>query len=142
MATRKTSKKAAKKSSKAVKKSAKKSTKKAAKKSSKRTATKSKKPTSNKKTVKVENVQTLNVSQLNVDKSYSSGMSIAGLILNAFFWPGLGTIINGDTQKGIIQMVLTLVSLPLMIIIVGIPLLIGTWIWALVTSIEQIRNSN
>lgn len=125
MATRKTAKKTTKKSSKTAKKATKKSS----------------KTTKRAKTVKVENVQTLNVSNLNVDKTYNSGLAIAGLILNAFFWPGLGTTINGDTQKGIIQMILTLVSLPLMIILVGIPLLIGTWIWSLITSIEQIRNS-
>lgn len=67
--------------------------------------------------------------------------AIVGLILNVLIWPGLGTIVGGETGKGVTQMVLILISLPLMFVIIGVPLLIGVWIWALVSSIGQINRS-
>lgn len=73
--------------------------------------------------------------------STSKVMAIIGLIVNLFIWPGLGTLIGGNTGTGVIQMVLALISIPLIFILIGIPLLIGVWIWALVSSIQQINKS-
>lgn len=58
---------------------------------------------------------------------------------NTFFWPGLGTLISGRTKIGIIQMVLGVISVPLMLILIGFPLLFGVWIWALVSSIKILK---
>ena len=66
-------------------------------------------------------------------------LAIIGLILNIFIWPGLGTLISGNVGTGVAQMILFLVSIPLMFVIIGIPLAIGIWIWALVSSISQIK---
>ena len=68
-------------------------------------------------------------------------LAIVGLIINILIWPGLGTIIGGDTGKGIGQMILFLISIPLCFILIGIPLLIGIWVWAIISSINQIKNS-
>ena len=63
-------------------------------------------------------------------------MKIIAIIINIFF-PGVGTLIIGKIGTGVIQIVLTIVAAILMatgvLSIVGIPLAIGTWIWALVS---------
>lgn len=69
-------------------------------------------------------------------------LAIVGLIVNMFFWAGLGTLIGGDIKTGIIQMILFAIAIPLSFILIGIPLLIGVWIWALVSSIKQIQSAN
>lgn len=75
------------------------------------------------------------------EKSNKKTLAIVGLILNIFVLPGLGTIIGGETRKGVIQLVLFIVSIPLMFILIGIPLAIAIWIWALVTSINQLKRA-
>lgn len=71
----------------------------------------------------------------------SKGIAIAALILNVLLLPGLGSIIAGRTTEGIIQLVLTLIGIPLSLFLVGIPLIIAAWIWALVTSIQVLQES-
>jgi len=67
--------------------------------------------------------------------------AIGGLVINVLFWPGLGTIIGGETKIGVWQMVLFAIGAILSFILIGIPLAIGIWIWALVSSINQIKAS-
>ena len=68
---------------------------------------------------------------------------ILGLIANIIL-PGVGTIIIGKYDTGIIQLVLSLVGLFFMItslgIMMGIPFLLAIWIWALVVSIKALKN--
>lgn len=75
-------------------------------------------------------------------KKDTKTMAILGLILNLIILPGLGTIVGGETKKGVWQLVLFLIGIPLTFIIIGIPLMIGVWIWALVTSIQQLKDSD
>jgi len=63
--------------------------------------------------------------------------NIVGLLVNLVF-PGLGTIIWGDTSTGITQLVLYLVGGVLSLAYIGIPLIIGVWIWALVKGIQKV----
>lgn len=63
--------------------------------------------------------------------------NIVGLLINLVI-PGIGTIIWGDTNKGIIQLVLFLVGVFLSCIIIGIPLAFGAWVWALVKGIQRL----
>jgi len=72
-------------------------------------------------------------------------VAIVGLILNLIL-PRLGTIIGATENKqymnaGIIQLVLFLVGVPLTFIVIGIPLVIGAWIWALVTGIKLVTEA-
>lgn len=67
--------------------------------------------------------------------------AIAGLVINVIFWPGLGTIIAGETKIGIWQMVLFAIGAILSMVLIGIPLAIGIWIWALVSSINLVKAS-
>ena len=74
-------------------------------------------------------------------KKVKESTTIIGLIVNLFL-PGLGTIIFGLTETGVIQLVLYLVGVFLMVsilgAIVGVPLMLAMWIWALVLSIKTL----
>lgn len=63
--------------------------------------------------------------------------NIVGLLVNLVI-PGVGTIIWGDNNKGIPQLVLFLVGLVLSVIFIGIPLAFGAWLWALVAGIKKL----
>jgi len=54
-----------------------------------------------------------------------------GVILS-FFIPGLGSIVNGSTSRGVIILIVYVVGWILAFFIIGIPVLIGAWIWGLV----------
>lgn len=58
-----------------------------------------------------------------------------GLILN-FFFPGLGTLIVGRQKEGVAQLILyaigCLLTMTIILAIIGIPLMMGAWIWSLV----------
>ncbi len=63
--------------------------------------------------------------------------AVLALILNIFF-PGVGTLVLGETTMGITQLALWLVSIPLSFIIIGIPLFFGVWIWAIVVAAQSL----
>ncbi|MGH9129379.1 MAG: hypothetical protein ACRDY2_10575 [Acidimicrobiales bacterium] len=46
----------------------------------------------------------------------------------------------GQTASGVIQLVLWLISIPLFFVIIGFPLYLGVWIWALVVGIQAFSN--
>jgi len=75
------------------------------------------------------------------NKKVDQNIAILALILNIVIMPGLGTIIGGRTNEGVIQLVLFLVSIPLCFLIVGFPLMLGMWIWALISGISILNES-
>ncbi len=83
---------------------------------------------------------TCGVSQRKEAISSAHPNAVVALILNIFF-PGVGTLVLGQTTPGIIQLVLWIVSIPLMFILIGFPLYLAVWIWALVLSIQSFSNS-
>ncbi|MGI2905127.1 hypothetical protein [Tolypothrix sp. VBCCA 56010] len=64
-------------------------------------------------------------------------MRVLGIIVNIFF-PGVGTLIVGKIGQGIAQLILIVIAIFLdwtvILEFIGIPLTIGTWIWALVSA--------
>lgn len=54
-----------------------------------------------------------------------------GVILS-FFIPGLGSMVNGDAARGGIILGVYAVGWILSFFLIGIPILIGAWIWGLV----------
>ena len=74
-------------------------------------------------------------------KQMDQGIAILALVLNVIILPGVGTLVAGDTKKGLWQLILALISLPLMIVLIGIPLYLGIWIWGLVTGIKYVKAS-
>ncbi len=56
---------------------------------------------------------------------------VLGLVAS-FFIPGLGSIINGNVGRGIGILVGYFVALLLSVILIGIPIALGLWIWGMV----------
>ena len=54
-----------------------------------------------------------------------------GVILS-FFIPGLGSIVNGSTSRGVTILVVYVVGVILSFFLIGIPVVIGAWIWGMV----------
>ena len=67
-------------------------------------------------------------------------MNVVALIANLLI-PGVGTLIVGKTGSGVIQLLLLTIGwiLTFTVIgaIVGVPLIIGVWIWGLVSVVKQ-----
>jgi TM2 domain-containing membrane protein YozV len=67
-------------------------------------------------------------------------------LIVSFFLPGVGSMINGDTGVGIAILLLWLLSLGLDItffgLIVGVPLGIGVFIWALIDAYQGAQRWN
>jgi hypothetical protein len=63
-------------------------------------------------------------------------MKVVAIIINIFF-PGVGTLIVGKIGTGVTQIILTIIAMVMnftgVLSIIGIPLAIGVWIWALVS---------
>jgi len=54
-----------------------------------------------------------------------------GVILS-FFIPGLGTMVNGDVGRGAIILGVYALGWVLALFLIGIPILIGAWIWGMI----------
>ena len=63
-------------------------------------------------------------------------------LLVSFFIPGVGSMINGDTGTGIAILVLYVLGLVLAFFLIGIPLLLGAWIWGLIDAYQGARRWN
>ncbi|MFH1770062.1 MAG: hypothetical protein ABH828_00725 [archaeon] len=75
-------------------------------------------------------------------KKTTQGIAIAALLLNIFIFPtGIGTIVGGDTKTGVTQLILSIVGMVLSLILIGIPLVIGIWIWGLVSAIKIVQEA-
>lgn len=74
-------------------------------------------------------------------KPQSQGLAIAGLLINVLVFPGLGSIIGGRINTGIIQTFLTIISIPLMFVVIGFPLIFAVWIWGIVTGVDMVEDS-
>lgn len=69
-------------------------------------------------------------------------MKAAGIILN-FFFPGVGSLVIGQTGIGIAQLVLYLLGLvftfTLIGAILGVPMMLVAWIWGLVSAAQYVE---
>jgi TM2 domain-containing membrane protein YozV len=67
-------------------------------------------------------------------------MRTAAIIVNIFF-PGMGSLLIAKAGQGIAQIILYLfgifLSFTFIGAIVGIPLCIGVWIWAIITAVQS-----
>jgi len=64
-----------------------------------------------------------------------------GVVLS-FFIPGLGTMVNGNVGRGVLILALYIVGWVLSFLLIGIPLLIGVWIWGLVDGYTSAQRWN
>lgn len=63
-------------------------------------------------------------------------------LLVSFFLPGVGSMINGDVGKGVVILLIWLVSIPLTFFIIGFFTLLGAFIWGLVDAYQGARRWN
>ena len=72
-------------------------------------------------------------------------MKAVAIIVNIFF-PGVGTLIIGKIGTGVTQIILTIIAAIMVatgfLSIIGIPLAIGVWIWALVSAASSNATEN
>lgn len=64
---------------------------------------------------------------------------VIGLAVNVFV-PGIGTLIEGETMQGILQLGLGFLSWILAFFLIGIPMLLGIWLWAVIGSAMRYKN--
>jgi TM2 domain-containing membrane protein YozV len=65
----------------------------------------------------------------------------ASVVLSVFI-PGLGSMVNGHVGTGVAILVLNLLGLLLTLVLIGIPIMIGTWIWGLVDAYRSAQRWN
>lgn len=70
----------------------------------------------------------------------SDGTAVTALVLNIIL-PGVGSLVAGRTSQGVLQLVLWVVAFPLCFVLIGFPMLLGVWIWSLVTGIQIMEES-
>jgi TM2 domain-containing membrane protein YozV len=63
-------------------------------------------------------------------------------VLLSVFIPGLGSMVNGNAGTGVTILLLNIVGLVLSIVLIGIPLLIGSWIWGVVDAYRSAQQWN
>jgi TM2 domain-containing membrane protein YozV len=61
-------------------------------------------------------------------------------VLNILF-PGVGSLVAGRTSQGVAQLVLWVVSIPLMVVLIGFPMALAAWVWSLVSGIHILEES-
>lgn len=70
-----------------------------------------------------------------------SGQAVASMFLNAMVCPGVGSLVGGKTGTGLAQLTLFLIGLPLAVIAVGVPLIVGAWVWGIATGAQLIAEA-
>ena len=67
--------------------------------------------------------------------------AVIGIVLNLIIMPGLGTIVGGDTRTGLWQIFLVIVGAVTAAWLVGFILIFAAWVWAIVSSVEQLQRA-
>jgi TM2 domain-containing membrane protein YozV len=68
--------------------------------------------------------------------------SPAGSVLLSIFIPGLGSMVNDNAGVGVTILILNIVGWLLAIVLIGIPLALGSWIWGLVDAYQSAQRWN
>jgi len=68
--------------------------------------------------------------------------SPAGSVLLSIFVPGLGSMVNGNARVGVTILILNIIGWMLAIVLIGIPLALGSWIWGLVDAHRSAQRWN
>ena len=63
-------------------------------------------------------------------------------LIVSLFLPGVGSMINGDVGTGVAILVLYIVGIALSVVLIGIPLAIGVWIWGLIDAYQGAQRWN
>jgi TM2 domain-containing membrane protein YozV len=68
--------------------------------------------------------------------------SPAGSVLLSIFIPGLGSMVNDNARVGVTILILNIIGWILAIVLIGIPLALGSWIWGLVDAYQSAQRWN
>ena len=68
--------------------------------------------------------------------------SPAGSVLLSIFIPGLGSMVNDNASVGVTILILNIVGWLLAIVLIGIPLALGSWIWGLLDAYQSAQRWN
>src|SRR5262245_26266273 len=63
-------------------------------------------------------------------------------VLLSVFIPGLGSMVNDNAGVGVAILILNIVGLILAVVLIGIPIAIGSWIWGLVDAYKSAQRWN
>lgn len=63
-------------------------------------------------------------------------------LIVSFFIPGVGSMINGDTGTGVAILLLYILGWVLSVFLIGIPLVLGAWIWGMVDAYQGAQRWN
>lgn len=63
-------------------------------------------------------------------------------VLLSIFIPGLGSMVNDNVGVGVAILVLNIIGWILAILLIGVPLVIGAWIWGLVDAYQSAQRWN
>ena len=63
-------------------------------------------------------------------------------VLLSIFIPGLGSMVNDNARVGITILILNIIGWILAIVLIGIPLALGSWIWGLVDAHQSAQRWN
>jgi len=78
-------------------------------------------------------------------KPISMGVAVVGLILNILVWPGLGSLVGGEMigwAQGFLALLGIFLILTIVGIVFGVPLIVGMWIWGIVTGVQMINRAS
>ncbi|GAA1882229.1 hypothetical protein GCM10009814_10390 [Lapillicoccus jejuensis] len=64
------------------------------------------------------------------------------MLLASFFLPGLGSMLNGDTRRGVLILVSYLLSCVLTLVVIGIVGVFGFWVWGMVDAYQGAQRWN
>lgn len=63
-------------------------------------------------------------------------------LIISFFIPGVGSMVNEDVGTGVAILVLYVVGVVLALVLIGIPLAVGAWIWGMIDAYQGARRWN
>lgn len=63
-------------------------------------------------------------------------------VLLSIFIPGLGSMVNDNVSTGVTILLLNVLGLVLAVFLIGIPIMIGTWVWGLVDAYRSAQRWN
>ena len=63
-------------------------------------------------------------------------------LLISFFLPGVGSMVNGDTQTGVIILVVWIIGIATSFFLIGFALILGAWIWGMIDAYQGAQRWN
>lgn len=86
-------------------------------------------------------VQKVQAQPQSTSSEVSETTAIICLLLNILILPGLGSLIAHRSKVGIWQLIIAIVSVPLMFVVIGFFGWAAAWIWSLMTGLDIIKKA-